>query len=315
MTRRGAALAAAALAASLAARPSRAGAEDEAALAQGIQLRKELRDEEALDAFQRSYALRPTPKARAQIALAEQALGRWLPAERDLQEALGHADDAWIAANRDALDEAGREISRHLATVEIASNVAGASIRVDGEAVGVAPCSVRVQAGTIFLDAEAPGHETARRRIEVGGGTVAREQIDLVALVPPAPPVPRAEPARPERPPPTPGPAVADRPPWMWIAFGGAAAALGVGVTAHVVREERAATWNDATSCPPGSKAAVCGGVRDAVDTLTVVAVAGYSAAAVLTGIGVYLALPRHAAAVSGWVAPGVVGARLGVAF
>ena len=72
--------------------------EPELLVKQGLELRREHRDGEALDTFRRAYAAAPTPRVRVQIAFAEQALGRWVDAEADLQKALASADDAWIAA-------------------------------------------------------------------------------------------------------------------------------------------------------------------------------------------------------------------------
>jgi hypothetical protein len=302
----------------LTASPCLAQSEDEAALAHGVQLRRELRDAEALAEFQRSYSIRPTPKARAQIALAEQALGRWVTAEKDLTEALGHGEDAWITSNRGALEAAGAEIARHIGTLEVVTNVAGATLRVDGVPSGTAPQTLRLGAGTVVVEVEAPGFELARRRIEVFAGAVEREPIVLVAIRPPAPP-PAAVEAHVVDPAPAPPPrpeASGPPPVWMWVSFGGAAAALGTGVTASVVREQHAARWNDDATCPQGSKAALCGGDRDAVNQATVVAVAGYAAAAAFTAAGVYLALSRRRGpTVSSWVAPGTIGANVGVGF
>src|SRR5689334_14201627 len=57
-------------------------------LKRGVELRKAGKDDEALEAFRAAYTSRPSPRAQAQIGLAEQALGRWGDAERDLSEAL-----------------------------------------------------------------------------------------------------------------------------------------------------------------------------------------------------------------------------------
>src|SRR5258708_10427967 len=84
---------------------ARAGDSDsaDALLRRGVQLRREHRNGEALDVFQRAVAVSPTPTARAQVALAEEALGRWVEAELDLGAALGTVDCSWIAKNRSGL--------------------------------------------------------------------------------------------------------------------------------------------------------------------------------------------------------------------
>lgn len=51
---------------------------------QGVSLREDGRDLEALELFQRAYRRSKSVRAPAQIALAHQALGRWIEAERHL---------------------------------------------------------------------------------------------------------------------------------------------------------------------------------------------------------------------------------------
>src|SRR6185312_3741828 len=68
--------------------PARADDPD-ALIDQGLELREHGKDADALALFERAYSASPTPRAKAQIALAEQALGRWAAAEKDL--VAGHA--------------------------------------------------------------------------------------------------------------------------------------------------------------------------------------------------------------------------------
>jgi tetratricopeptide (TPR) repeat protein len=84
--------------------PGRADARADATslIRRGVELRKEHRNDEALAAFAQAFALAPSPAAQAQRALAEQALGRWLDAEKDLEAALASEDDRWIEKNRGA---------------------------------------------------------------------------------------------------------------------------------------------------------------------------------------------------------------------
>src|SRR5579859_3177458 len=93
----------ASLAISLVATPARADDSDaEAAIAHGVELRRKHMDVEALADFRRAYAIAPTPRALAQIALAEAALSRWVPAETDLLRAIA-AEDEWIDRQRGVL--------------------------------------------------------------------------------------------------------------------------------------------------------------------------------------------------------------------
>src|SRR3954466_7836710 len=87
---------------------------DEDAIRAGVELRKEQRDAEALDAFRKAFAIKATPRAQAQIALAEQALGRWLEADRDIEAALSATEDPWVVKNRGYLEDARATIAHHV---------------------------------------------------------------------------------------------------------------------------------------------------------------------------------------------------------
>src|SRR6266851_411915 len=110
--------------------------EDEARflLREGVELRREHRNEEALARFERAFAIVHSPTARAQVALAEQALARWLDAERDLDAALDTTDDPWIAKNRPVLREARQEIDDHLGWLTVDVTAPDADVRIDGRA-------------------------------------------------------------------------------------------------------------------------------------------------------------------------------------
>src|SRR5437868_5098645 len=82
----------------------------DALIKQGVELRRARRDREALERFRRAYDLAPTPRALAQMGLAEQALSRWVDAESHLGRALEIAEDAWIAKYRTTLEASRVEI-------------------------------------------------------------------------------------------------------------------------------------------------------------------------------------------------------------
>jgi len=165
------------------------------ALQRGIELRKEGRDTEALQEFERAYAVAPTPRARAQIGLAEQALGRWVTAEEHLKEALAARDDPWIAHYAEPLEKALATVGRHLGSLDATASVAGAALSVNGARAGDLPLAhpIRVVAGTAVLAVHAPGYVEVRRTIEVAPGATMHEEFTLVAEPPPGsvPPAPR----------------------------------------------------------------------------------------------------------------------------
>jgi hypothetical protein len=173
--------------------PSRALAADgddaDALIRHGLLLRREGKDGEALEEFRRAYALEPAPRTRAQIALAEQALGRWVEAEDDLVQALGTGDDAWIASHRSLLDTGLASIRGHLGWLTVTADVASAELWVNDARVGTLPLAqpLRIEAGSAVVEVRAEGYAPARRLATIEPGVTAREAVHLVALVAPAP--------------------------------------------------------------------------------------------------------------------------------
>jgi hypothetical protein len=173
-----------------AATPARAQAPDANELTKrGLALRRARRDAEALEEFRRAYAVDPTPRTLAQIALAEQALGRWVDAETDLRAALRAGGDPWIVSNRRVLDAGLSAIREHLGSLDVEADVAGADLWVNGSRVGPLPLAapLRVEAGSVIVEVRAEGYAPARRMTSVDPGGSARESVHLVPLVPPAP--------------------------------------------------------------------------------------------------------------------------------
>ncbi len=82
----------------------------EALMRQAVELRRDGRDADALLLLQRAYRLDASPRVRAQIGFAEQALGRFAEAEVHLREALA-APDPWVIERRAIIDEALRVIA------------------------------------------------------------------------------------------------------------------------------------------------------------------------------------------------------------
>ncbi|MBL8678742.1 MAG: PEGA domain-containing protein [Myxococcales bacterium] len=156
----------------------------EALVAQGIQLRRASQDQQALLLFRQAFALVPSPRTRAQIALAEQALGQWAQAEVDLRAALAEREDPWIQRNVEALDAALTAITAHLGSLEVTSSVAGATLWVNGREVGPLPLAApaRIETGTTQIEVRRSGYNTGRRTIEIEPGRSYRESFNLVII-------------------------------------------------------------------------------------------------------------------------------------
>jgi hypothetical protein len=163
-------------------------ADAEALITRGIELREHGKDDEALGVFKKALATTPSPRARAQVALAEQALGLWVAAEVDLVQALAASNDAWITRNRAALEGALAVVRRHLGTLEV-RGTEGAEVVLDGVSLGKLPSAApfRVEAGKRTLELRAKGFHATTRSVEVPAGAVARETVVLVAAPPDSP--------------------------------------------------------------------------------------------------------------------------------
>ena len=164
-------------------------AEAERLIHHGIQLRRAHDDEGAQREFRKAYDLARTPRAAAQLGLAEQALGRWEDAERHVSEAVAAPGDPWVAKNRPALEGALGTIQAHLGRIEVIGDPVGASVSVNGKATGNLPLpdAVRVSAGEVDVDVRAPGYTPAQRTVSIVGGQYQKLVIHLAKEEPPAP--------------------------------------------------------------------------------------------------------------------------------
>ena len=293
---------------------SSAHADDaESIIAHGVELREQGRDDQALLEFRRAFAMTPSPRARAQMALAEQALGLWVSAEIDLLEATRGADP-WIAKNRAALTQSLAVIQQHLGSLEIRGGSAGGEVFVDGASVGALPMASgrRVEAGTRNVEVRAKGYYTASRVVTVPPAGIARETIELRPQVASesgtsttpnaigaAPPAKDTEPKSTSNVQRTLG----------WVFLGAGAALAITGVVGQLLRQSAISAYNADRSCPglgtptqpPG-----CTGNVSAASTWQTVSIVGFAAGGALSVSGVILVVTaptrRGDVASVGWV-------------
>jgi len=176
---------------SVLARPARAGddgADTDARIKRALELRRERRDREALDELHR--VTEKTPRLMVQIGLAEQALGLWPAAERDVKEGLARSSDPWIKKNAKQLEESLQIISSHLATLDVWGVPDGAEVQVNGEVLGRLPLPSprRVPAGSVRLTVRAGGYESLTKSLEMRPGDDVREHVVLSRLEVSTPP-------------------------------------------------------------------------------------------------------------------------------
>lgn len=137
----------------------------------------------ALDLFQRADKIQESSRTLAQVALAEQALERWLEAERHLALALMTTDERWVERRRRVLEDSLARVRTHLATLTITGSPRGAEVFLDDKMVGTLPLSsaLRVAAGTHQITVRAPLYNTVERATQVVAGSQVVESFDLVA--------------------------------------------------------------------------------------------------------------------------------------
>jgi hypothetical protein len=261
-------------------RPALGGEASADPVARGLELRRERRDAEALALFQSAYSAAAKPMILAQIALAEQALGRWLSAERDLASALG-TRDPWVDANRGVLEKALSVIQSHLSWLAVTTNVESAEVSLDGLKLGsVRATPWRVTEGVHELALRVADGRSVTRSIEIAGGERAHfhvEVSELASLTAPGQLSSSApKPVQPIQ--------SANAPPATNIgqsfAFATTAVsvvALAEAVTASLLRADYVEQYNSDACAPDRSQK--CAPYRDVADTLGTMAIVGYAVA------------------------------------
>ncbi len=237
----------------------------------------------ALAEFQRALGRSGEPRVLAQLALAEQALGRWLDADRHLRAALLSSHDPWIVRNRSSLRQAEEQLEAHLGRLRVAGAVEGAEVYANDERVATLPMAepARVAAGTNVVEVRAPGYVAMTRRVQVEPGQESRETFAFVREAPLA-----LAPARPFAPTfPVEAPELARggdaQRALAWVTLATGAAGIGVGVFA-LARRGGLVTRYDEHRDPecPGTDSAtqptVCAGFLDDIGAMQALAIGGF---------------------------------------
>lgn len=169
----------------------------EALIQRGIELRRQGKDFEAFEYFKKAHDLAPTPRAKAQLGLVEQALSRWTDAEVHLEAALQARRDPWIQRNQAILEQSLRTVRAHVGLLDVQGAPEGAELTINGKPAGRLPLAAPVRVGEGYAEVElgAPGHVTAKRTVTVRGGHTVPLFIKLDPEPVPAAPPPAEPPA------------------------------------------------------------------------------------------------------------------------
>jgi hypothetical protein len=148
--------------------------EPEALIKQGVALRRNGDDARAYGYFKRAYDLAQTPRSAAQLGLVEQALSRFVEAQKHLSEALA-TKDAWVEQNRASLESSRTFVRGRLGKVQITGAPADATVAVGSDLPFALPSDgvVWLAAGESTLVIAAHGHASFTKAVKVAAGESA----------------------------------------------------------------------------------------------------------------------------------------------
>jgi hypothetical protein len=226
----------------------------DALIDRGLDLRQARRDADALALFEEAQAMAPSPRGQAQVALAQQALGRWVQAERNLVAALAAKADPWIESRRPILAQALTVIGTHLGDVQLIGVSAG-DVFVDGLRMDEpdARTHLRLEVGRRTIEVRAPGMYPVSRALDIEAGQPMRVEVEQRPLLAVQPMVVQAGPQG-EGPGSPAGPAPATEP-WTaqriagWAVLGGAGLLAVTGTIAQVLHGTAVSDFNGNTTC------------------------------------------------------------------
>jgi tetratricopeptide (TPR) repeat protein len=266
----------------------------EALIEQGIALRKRGEDLQAVATFERALKSFDSGRGLAQLALGEQALGRWLDAREHLQAALARSTEPWIAEHHATLTAALDVIDAHLGSLELSCNVVGADVVVDGRPLGRTPLPgpLLLEAGQNVIQLSAEGYFAITREVQIDAGRLSRVEVHLTPRpAPTASVMPNA--ARGSNAPPSTEPSNSLQI-VRYSSLGLAALGVSVGLTGYLIRERNVRLYNDDSRCSTEeglSRSVECPDEAAAWRLGEGLAIGGFAAAGVFGALGVYLSL------------------------
>lgn len=268
-------------------------------VAQGIELRAQGKDNEALHAFQKAAEIDPD-SVRVQIHLATvyQALGNWLLADEYLSMALARQNHPYVNRHRQTLEDAKRVIDSNIGRLEVDGEPVGAEVRLNGRLVGTLPLAAPIRSiiGSYRLEVRRAGHYSVERPIVITGGGLVRETIRLE-------PLPEGRSADGSGPfsrgfaSSSGGVDDSSGRPWLTWTFATAAGLAGVTAAGAIVfREVHAGRWNDNSRCldEERTRAEICGDERDKAQAAESVALVSgvlagvFAMGTVLSAVGLF---------------------------
>jgi hypothetical protein len=153
----------------------------QASVENASRLRNEGRFEEARTMLAERKRTEDTPRVALELGLTLMALGRFAEAEAELTYALEARSDAYVTANRRAIELALRLVERHVGTVEVVTNAERATIATSRGTVAVegGRAALRLDEGRHRLAAAAEGFLPLAREVSVRAGELVSVEMSL----------------------------------------------------------------------------------------------------------------------------------------
>jgi hypothetical protein len=182
--------------------PSEAQSDKEAAkkhFKQGTILYKEGNYSAALVEFKASYKKNPNWKIRFHIGITYQALHKFMEAEEQLKLYLGEGGAQVAEDKKTEVEDILSQLEGVIGSLKIVSSVDGASVLLDGEALGETPIPkpVRLNVGEYKVVVKKEGYKDFTGEVEIPGGETVSLEVKLESLAPPK----EVKPAPAEKPP------------------------------------------------------------------------------------------------------------------
>ncbi|MFO0609389.1 MAG: PEGA domain-containing protein [Polyangiales bacterium] len=164
------------------AQPAPAEAEARAHFARGVALYAEANAGAALAEFERAYALLGRrPSLLFNIAVTQEALGRYVEALASMREFAERAPPAAVAPHRVEVDAALVRLPTRIGTLRVLGELPGLAVLVDGDArpLDAARAGLPVSAGVRRVTLRAPGHLPRELEVRVAGGESVGVEVVL----------------------------------------------------------------------------------------------------------------------------------------
>lgn len=151
----------------------------------GVSLALDNRLQEALDAYERSYALRPSNLTRYSIAAVQQRMGKLVEAQQSLREFVASKHDSttqqYVPIARNTIRQLDRQIGK--LKVIIPSDIQGARLWIDRDRIPPAAIDLYrpVNPGKRHVQVRAVGYKPFNEHVVIKPGKSIEIQATLVA--------------------------------------------------------------------------------------------------------------------------------------